>query len=1264
VLTDDDCDDANASLGDTENDADCDGVLTDDDCDDANASLGDTENDADCDGVLTDDDCDDANASLGDTENDADCDGVLTDDDCDDANASLRDRENDADCDGVILADDCDDGDEQLGAQADDGDCDGVLIEADCNDGDVLLGARANDGDCDGVLLGVDCNDNDPAVTTREPDCVGFRALAVGPLTVNEDATTTVTLLTAGGDGSTVTWQAEGTQPGATLSVTGDVLSYRGPADVGGVDDVIRLTPRQGTTVGTPTTLTVRITAVNDPPSFLVADALTTSEDVDLVGVALASAVSVGPLESQVATVTVDFSGASAIVDDVVDVAGDGSSFTILLVPDASGTGTLSVTVTDNGSPAASTTQDVLLTVTPVNDPPRLTPAPVTVTEDASLLGVVLATGVVAGPPNENEGVQLVSVTAPDSTLVVGGNLTGTLANGTLTIASGSLVADANGTQTLSITVADNGSPAASVTQDVLLTVTPVNDPPRLTPATVTVAEDASLLGVVLATGVVAGPPNETQSVQLVSVTAGAGNTLVAPAGLTGTLANGTLTIATGSLVADANGTQTLSITVADNGSPASRVTQDVLLTVTPVNDPPRLTPATVTVTEDASLLGVVLATGVVAGPPNENEGVQLVSVTAPDSTLVVGGNLTGTLANGTLTIASGSLVADANGTQTLSIIVADNGSPASRVAQDVLLTVTAVNDPPRLTGAAVTLVEDSVLVGEALVTNVAAGPANESGSVTLSVTRSSGADLVDLGTLTLGSTGTVTAGALRTNKSGTDVLTVTARDQGGATASATVNLVVNSVDDCLTDNGGCEQLCSDNGTAVTCSCNAGFTLAANGTSCVADGAPNACINVPGRAAHATIVVGTGRNIVVPNLTLADGTTPISLSASVDGLDLSPEGGGAPTSTRVDASAVTTALSTSVVGTTTATPSDECVSLFVVDVGADNVVAYVGPNGGSWEVTSNWSPARQPQANDTVLIESGKHVAVPAGQAFLGNPKNVLRLWVENGGSVTLGDDSRIVVGDDALVGGQVIASAASGLQPAFGNANSVVAGKIDTLICNNGGVVLEGPPPEMNLGGPLQATRVVKDAGGGLSFGGTCAIHFNGHRLSTTEFLVNVGEDHYQTMTNARAQLVVSGDLTLRGVFNWTDGTVEVIAPSNNGSRSLTLESVPLEPEPPATSSSHRLVVHGGTTVNVLRYQGAIVATGTSGTVTLNASGATNPNIATVAAALNMTTTTPSQTRIGTLLTSGAPNVSIQRQTTVNCDSVPVDGRCVVFDH
>ena len=71
-------------------DADSDGSLQWSDCDDNDASKGDSSNDSDCDGIATTQDCDDSDATNTNTNiGDADCDGVVTSEDCDDSNADI-----------------------------------------------------------------------------------------------------------------------------------------------------------------------------------------------------------------------------------------------------------------------------------------------------------------------------------------------------------------------------------------------------------------------------------------------------------------------------------------------------------------------------------------------------------------------------------------------------------------------------------------------------------------------------------------------------------------------------------------------------------------------------------------------------------------------------------------------------------------------------------------------------------------------------------------------------------------------------------------------------------------------------------------------------------------------------------------------------------------------------------------------------------------------------------------------------------------------
>ena len=46
------------------------------------------------------------------------------------------------------------------------------------------------------------------------------------------------------------------------------------------------------------------------------------------------------------------------------------------------------------------------------------------------------------------------------------------------------------------------------------------------------------------------------------------------------------------------------------------------------------------------------------------------------------------------------------------------------------------------------------------------------------------------------------------------------------------VNILLTDIDECLTDNGGCGQVCTNTAGSFVCSCNQGFTLASDGRNC------------------------------------------------------------------------------------------------------------------------------------------------------------------------------------------------------------------------------------------------------------------------------------------------------------------------------------------------------------------------------------------------------------------------------------------------
>jgi cysteine-rich repeat protein len=458
---------------------------------------------------------------------------------------------------------------------------------------------------------------------------------------------------------------------------------------------------------------------------------------------------------------------------------------------------------------------------------------------------------------------------------------------------------------------------------------------------------------------------------------------------------------------------------------------------------------------------------------------------------------------------------------------------------------------------------------------------------------------------------------------------------------------------------------CDDDGTSdgdgcsATCTVESGFTCNGSPSVCTASGTLHPCEDIPGKASHATIVIGRSASFTMPMLT-AEGST-IRLEARVNGLSLSSNGGAAPTQTFVDATAVSGAFEDTVVGGTDASPAGECVSIYVVDTARANVVSYTGASGGSWTNAANWSPARVPGAQDTAYIASARHVAIPASSSsddlVVSTSRNIAALWVENGGSVTLAAGTLLVVTGDVLVGGRVSSPADAGLQPSSSGGRT--AGRIDTLVCNSGAERIGGPTPPILLGGPVDAVQVVESVAGNLVLGGTCAIDFAAHRLSTTAFLatadIQTPRSSILTMEHARAQLAVDGNLSLDGTFTWTDGSVETIG----ANRTLRIRQT----APTEAQTGHRLVVHGGATVDIPSYQGAIVGTGGTGGLALTVGACANPRPITVLASALMTGSTQSVC-VGTLLTRSGyqPMASITADRTVNCDTA-TDAACAVFE-
>ncbi|MCE2827062.1 MAG: YDG domain-containing protein [Verrucomicrobium sp.] len=240
-------------------------------------------------------------------------------------------------------------------------------------------------------------------------------------------------------------------------------------------------------------------------------------------------------------------------------------------------------------------------------------------------------------------------------------------------------------------------------------------------------------------------------------------------------------------------GSPTVTVTVTDGGGLSA--TQSFVLTVTAVNDAPTIA----TISNQLTLEDV--ATGAIAFTVGDVEtAVGSLTVTASSSDLGVvaaeGIALGGSGANRTITL---SPVANASGTSTITVKVTDGGGLSA--TQSFVLTVTAVNDVPTI-GA----ISDQTTL-EDMATGAIPFTVDDfetaAGSLTATAT-SSNVRVVAAGGISLGGSGadrTITLTPVA-NASGTSTITVTVTDAGGLSATRSFALVVTPVPDVPTGEG------------------------------------------------------------------------------------------------------------------------------------------------------------------------------------------------------------------------------------------------------------------------------------------------------------------------------------------------------------------------------------------------------------------------------------------------------------------------------
>jgi hypothetical protein len=484
---------------------------------------------------------------------------------------------------------------------------------------------------------------------------------------------------------------------GPAVNATSGTLTYTPAGNANGTTTVnVMLQDSGGIADGgddsTTHSFTITITAVNDPPDA-VNDSKTVAEDSGANTIDVLANDTWVPDPAETLTVT-----------GVTQPANGTAAFTAVNVsyaPDAAYSGSDSFSYSISDGHGGADTATVSVTVTSENDPPTAVNDSTTILEDSGANAIgVLANDSTAPDTGETLTVQSVGGATKGTPAVAGGGTSVTYTPNS----------NANGSDSFTYTISDGNG--GTDTGTVSVTITAVNDAPSFTKGVdQTDLEDAGAQSVgSWATGIIAGPSDESTQTLTFAVS-NDNNALFStqPA----IAANGTLTYTP---MANANGSATVTVSLADNGGTANGgdnqgADQTFTITVTAVNDVPSFTKGgNQTVAEDAIAQAVGgWATAISRGPANESSQALTFEVTNNTNAALFSAG-PAVSATGTLTYTT---ALNANGGATITLRLKDdggtsNGGVDASATQTFTITVTAVNDSPTALDDTLTVAEDS----------------------------------------------------------------------------------------------------------------------------------------------------------------------------------------------------------------------------------------------------------------------------------------------------------------------------------------------------------------------------------------------------------------------------------------------------------------------------------------------------------------------------------------------------------------------------
>ena len=687
---------------------------------------------------------------------------------------------------------------------------------------------------------------------------------------------------------------------GPVVDATTGNLTYTPAANANGAATItLVLKDDGGTAIGgvdtsAPQTFVINVTPVNDAPSFTKGADQTVLEGAGLQTVnSWATAISAGPANESSQTLTFNITGnTNAPLFSVGPAISPAGVLTYTPTAGASGTATITVTLSDNGSGVApnvntSAAQTFVITVTAVDDPPVGVNDLATVAEDAPATAI----DVLANDTDPDGGPRAITSVQTPSTQ--GGTVVITNSGADLTYQPALNYCNTPpgvtfDTFTYTLTP---GSASATVS----VTVTCVDDPPAVDlngPAagidfTASFTEGGGAVAIVdaaaLTTSDLDSPNLASATVTLTNLVDTGQETLaVDPATVAPTVSAITANYNGGTGVLALTGPATLaqfqtalrSLTY-NNGSANPDQTARVISVV--VNDGASNSPvATSTVTVNAINSAPSFTNG--ANPPvDEDAGAQTVNPWATAINDGDGGgqtltfNITGNTNPGLFSagpaispagVLTYTPAADANGAATITVTLSDDGGTANggvdtSAPQTFVINVTAVNDAPSfIKGPDQTVLENaSAQTVSPWATALSAGPTDEAGQTpfTFNVTGntnpglfSAGPAISPAGVLTY----TPAAGA-----SGAATITVMLSDTGSNTppnvntsAPQTFVITVTAVDDPPTAVADAATVNEDSGANA-------INVLANDTD--PDGGPISVTSVT-QPANGTVVITNG----------------------------------------------------------------------------------------------------------------------------------------------------------------------------------------------------------------------------------------------------------------------------------------------------------------------------------------------------------------------------------------------------------------------